>query len=47
MKHKLKRSMSQVEAIRSARKMITAFNPVTQVIPDKKKQYRRKWKLED
>jgi len=43
--HKLKKGMSQVEACRSTRKMITAFNPVTKVIPDKKTTYKRKDKF--
>lgn len=40
MKRKMK--PSQVEYIRSARKMITAFNPTTKVVPDKKTIYKRK-----
>ena len=44
---KAKKKPTQVDYIRSARKRITAFDPTTKVIPDKKKQYTRKWKSND
>lgn len=39
-----RKALTQVDYIRSARKMITAFNPVTKVIPSKK-NYKRKDKF--